>query len=220
MAQSYYRYCRGGNSESHLLHQKLQGLNLLSNGYESPSLIHTPLIYPFICPSIHSSPFSSHVAFENPSITDNFIRGGQSLISACPSSFQSSEGFWPLLWTFYYLRHYPSGQPSSCNSKVITGFNILLLFPSIISHTPRVMQTNKVLSPVFFLLIKIIKYSEYESPARLASQITIKQQLFRNICIFQVLLHGRHARQDWCKSCKDLKGRPSLQKQMNWVKML
>lgn len=57
-------------------------------------------------------------------------------------------------------------KPSSSYCRVITEFSIFHPFlPSIISHTSRVEQTNKVLSPVFFLLIKTIKYSENRSRA-------------------------------------------------------
>lgn len=57
-------------------------------------------------------------------------------------------------------------KPSSFHCRVMTEFSIFHPFlPSIIPHTPWVEQTNKVLSPVFFLLIKTIKYSENRSRA-------------------------------------------------------
>lgn len=67
---------------------------------------------------------------------------------------------------FMTLGNIVTEKPPSSYRRVITEYSIFHpLLPSIISHTLRVEQTNKVLSPVFFLLIKTIKYSENRSRA-------------------------------------------------------
>lgn len=59
-----------------------------------------------------------------------------------------------------------SRNPSSSYSRVITQFLNILFFPLVhyFVHTESQGETNKVLSHVFFLLIKTIKYSENRSP--------------------------------------------------------